>query len=615
MSKRFFLALMFCLSLAFGVCLAGEPSITAEVDRNKCGKGDPIVLTVVLNDIEGEPRIESNGDFEVAGRSVYSSTEIVNFSVSIKKTYTYTLIPLSEGHLTTPEVSVEDRGKIFKAPRPSVEVSSKYSGGYSGGSSSQGGSIFSGSIFGDEDDEDSPAGIMRRAKKLQERLESLNRSISRPRAGSRSSSGFPFMFPSELKPFIKSEISTEKAYVNQQVLLKIDVYMPDDYEGALRLIPSVNEGVIVQQVEPVQEMPFSEGGVSMTIHRISVALYPMKAGHYDIKPFKVNWQSPVGGFRVLETDSFEFEVSELPHPAPSNFCGGVGDFTLRAECNTASAVVSKPFTVSLIAEGVGNASSVVIEPPEIKNADRFDSSDSIRREASGDVVKETKQLKTTFVPSKSGVLEIPPVSLSFFSPEKGAYYSLSTEPLSVSSVGNAAPSHGVADSSDAGSRSGVLSHSLKTSMSAGNGKGLVSNPFAVSVAVSPFVLFVFLTVFGRLSGVLKGGGKNSSGKAMAGLRASLKRLGDDDYSALSEAFFSYLAVRLGLDKGVTVKSLSAEAEKSAGADMAARIASVFTACDQARFTSGGHDDGEIGRLSSECLSIGEELEKILRREK
>lgn len=597
MGKSFMsVAVLFICFIALTVSVYSAPKLDSDVDRTKIGKGEPLVLTVTVDEADAEPDLVEDGDFSLAGQSVFTSTEIINFNMKVKKTFKFTLLPKREGRLMTPEVTISAGGDLIKAPRHSVEVSEKFA---SKSPISRHGR--SGAFEDDEDDEDGVGSLFGQMRKMRE-------AVSR----AEKQGLYPFSSrPRDPEIFMRASLGAEKAYVNQQILLNMDVYIPEGYNTDIRFLPSVNEGIMIQQIEPDKEIPHEENGTYYTIRRISVAIYPMKSGDYRLKPFKANWFSSFSGTHTLETDEFDLHVDDLPQPAPADFCGGVGNFELKAECPTASAMVSKPFSVVFSATGKGNASSVTIDVPEADGADRFDSSESIERVIDGDTLKETKKVAVNYVPHSKGRVTVHSVTASFFNPETGKYYSKTSPEISVNAVGEGIKASSAGPAEKQEPSIGIPSFSIKSDMTEGTGKGLAGNPFAISAALLPLLILLSMTVFSRTS--LKIRTKESSGRFLTELKKSLKKAeADDDISVLNDAFFSYISSKLSLDKGISVRKMLTELKEKSGDEIAEKAGSIFKLCDHARFAAGSAD---IAKISGECLETASEIEKILKKEK
>lgn len=593
--KNIWLQLLFMFFiLCAGVSIASEIKISTEISKASISRYEPLILTVSIEDGEGKPSVSENEDFKVAGESVFHSTEIINFNVQTKKTFSYTLIPKRTGNLKTPVVFVESDGQTYEAPSKDVVVSDSIA-------PSVPGNPVPPSPFGfGEDDEDDISNLFQRLNQMQRRV--LGEEQSR----------FPYPFRRIFNEvFLDAEIFDTDIFVNQQALYNVDLYTPADFPVEIRAIPSVNEGVLIQQIEPIQTLPFEKDGVSYIINRISFALYPMRSGEMTIKPFNVTYLSRLEGWKSLMTKEFTLSISELPTPYPEDFSQGIGEFELSVKADTETAEVSKPFSLTLSVSGKGNASSVNLSAPIVEGANKFDSSETVKKIISGENLIETKELKVTLVPERSGEIEIPALSVSFFDPNFKRYYSKSSAPIKLKVIGENRP--GTVNVTKYPQTS--ASFSIKTEMTGRTGKGLLANPIALFTFCLPFFIYVFIILKTKVLEFLKAEDNFSgSGKAYSKLKNDLKHCQEGGYDFIAQSFFNYLITRLDFrDSALTTRAAVDQVEKITGdPDLATKIRNIFVICDEARFSS-----DEVGAADSEpliknCLASAAELEKILK---
>src|SRR6185369_8183913 len=175
---------------------------------------------------------------------------------------------------------------------------------------------------------------------------------------------------------------------------------------------------------------------------IKTALFAVQAGKLTIGPATVRCQiqqdvamdpfapdffqkffSPgllQGQTKELKTDPMNLEVEPLPAEGrPASFTGAVGRFRIQAAVDKTAGKVGEAITLNVTLEGAGNL-KVLGAPklPDLPSFRVYDTLIDLHLNKAGDVVQGSKVFKTVLVPRASGSLKIPPISFSFFSPEK-----------------------------------------------------------------------------------------------------------------------------------------------------------------------------------------------------
>jgi hypothetical protein len=141
---------------------------------------------------------------------------------------------------------------------------------------------------------------------------------------------------------------------------------------------------------------------------------------------------------TLRAPAVSVEVQGLPSAGrPADFHGAVGNLTLRTSLTPSSGTAFAPMALAIEVKGQGNLDRVSLAGLAT-SADWRTYPPSAKTTAQG-----SKLFEQAVVPQRSGRLEIPAISLSFFDPDQKKYITRSSSPLAVevaaAAPGSAAP--------------------------------------------------------------------------------------------------------------------------------------------------------------------------------
>ena len=180
-------------------------------------------------------------------------------------------------------------------------------------------------------------------------------------------------------------------------------------------------------------------------------LYPQQSGSLTIEPTDITAIAQVvmrnnrtfdpffgGGTEVynvrrkLTTGKVAVTVKPLPAGAPESFSGAVGQFTLSSEPPTTELKANSATKYLVRISGTGNLTFV--QAPKLNLPTSFElydvpTTESIHTSTLG--TNGYRQFEYPFIARAEGEYIVPAVEFSFFSPEKEAYVTLSTEPLTL----------------------------------------------------------------------------------------------------------------------------------------------------------------------------------------
>jgi hypothetical protein len=253
---------------------------------------------------------------------------------------------------------------------------------------------------------------------------------------------------------IEAEISSETAYIGQQVTLKYVLYTTKDVRSYNFVSLPNFDGFFAQEIQGYrdrQERVIKNGiqYVSRTLKVIS--LFPQQKGTFAIDPavmtLGISTQASRTSFFFnsnlkpvrVESEAKQIKIIDLPLSAPKSFAGAVGDFYMGSAIDKKSLAMDDAVTLTYQIKGDGD--SKLILAPDQPFTDLFDIYEpnllAEESNASGEKIVTTKTFEYLMIPKKEGVLTFRP-ELSFFNVESNRYVTIEGETYQV----NVTPSTG-----------------------------------------------------------------------------------------------------------------------------------------------------------------------------
>ena len=266
--------------------------------------------------------------------------------------------------------------------------------------------------------------------------------------------------------FVTATLGEERVYVNQPVVVEYRIFTRVDVEGVSIVRQPGTAGFWVEELtSPQRQEQVVRNGVqyaSQIIRR--VALFPTGAGPKRLEPLVLEAQvraprrsrrdpfgDPFGGLfgdsvfgrRVpvsIASNALDLDVLPAPPGAPASYTGFVGPLAVSAGIDRAEAETNDALTLRLDVSGAGNIRTLPeptlnlpaafeVYPPEMRE----------EVEPTADGVRGRRVYEYVVVPREPGRTTIPPVELSYFDPERGAYAVASSDPIDLTVTGDAAP--------------------------------------------------------------------------------------------------------------------------------------------------------------------------------
>lgn len=378
MSLRTILSLLFALGTAL-LLHAQEITFQARVDRNEISTGEPVKLTIELNNASASGGIptpdlgglvvlqgpmESNSFSSINGRMTRSSSR--TWYVTSPQPGTYTIGPstvrIGNGKLETDPITI----KVVKGQA---------------------------------------SGRNAAADQAQRRDANL---------------------------FCTITLNKNKAYVGEQIIATYTLYsrynslQPQDYD-----MPKLN-GFWAEEVDlgPTNWEPQLQTVNGMQ-YRVAIlkkqVLIPLRSGKLTVSPMTLNYLVNPGFFSSgtpvrIQSNAVEVNVMELPPGKPADFIGAVGE--LRMEMKAPETEVQANEAIDLSIRFSGRANLKLVDAPKLALPPGFDTYDpkiNDRITVTGAGMSGSREFQYLLIPRNEGNYDLGALSFSYFDPVSASY--------------------------------------------------------------------------------------------------------------------------------------------------------------------------------------------------
>ncbi|MBQ8694981.1 MAG: protein BatD [Bacteroidaceae bacterium] len=479
--KRIILTLLLFISV-IGNVLADDVTFVASAPKSVV-LGQRFRLTYTVNTTDAkEPIIADMPDFDIlSGPNIstqqsYSSVNGKTTS-SVSVTFTYILLPKSEGEFTIQPAKINAEGKEITSNSLSIKVLP----------------------------EDRASSAVQNGDSRQHSNTSANISND--------------------DLFMRATLSKTKVYEQEAVLLTYKVYSAVNLTNLSFPTPEL-KGFNIQEVELPQEKQFElehyNGRNYNTIVWRQFVLFPQQSGKLEIPsldfeavvavqnrrsvdPFEMMF-SGFSGYvevkKVLKTTPLSLEVEKLPFGKPADYSGGVGEFTIGSTINNTKLKTNSEFTLKVIVKGTGNMR--LLGNPQFELPTEFESYDPViennfRLTANG--FKGEKVYEYLITPKASGTYTIPSAHLSFFNTSTGSYETLKTQEYTVEVEKGSEATVTLIDNTQINKEKGkVLASDIRHIKYGDEGKAeksifFGSSRYMLSYAISLLLVLLFLVIY------------------------------------------------------------------------------------------------------------------------
>lgn len=377
---------LFLLLLALcSPALAARLQLQVADDTLTVGQVVALELQVVDGRASGVPDVQASDGLSVRFRGQSQSMSIVGMQTTRVVRYSYSLQALTQGTHAVGPVTVEVGGQLLKHPALTIEVSDV-------SAAEQERASLTATL---SDDAPYEGEVVVYALTFRRRDETRNIRWTPPEA-----------------PGFVAEPSAERVERDES-----------------KLNNGVEEAVLTI-LEPYRATAAGSHTVSPAVVAADMAAPPdPRTGRRRVDVFGRARTTT----RNFSSGPLNVEVRPLPAEGrPADFAGLVGTFTVRAATDNRTVALGESLTVTITVEGKGALAGLSLPAPDDQTGLRvYDDAPELSTKVTADGLVSRAVFRRAVVPDKEGALTIPPISLSAFDPEAGAYTTLSTRPISL----------------------------------------------------------------------------------------------------------------------------------------------------------------------------------------
>ncbi|WP_226986875.1 BatD family protein [Chlorobaculum tepidum] len=247
------------------------------------------------------------------------------------------------------------------------------------------------------------------------------------------------------KLFIESTLDNATPWVGQEVKLTYTLFFSGTAPQIEDKSQPEHSGIWVRELAPenyINSAPVSKNGELFRKAVIKqLRLVPLQSGKLPVTGYRLRCLVPQQGEASLDSRNDTetivtaptaiIQARALPKPAPADFSGAVGHFTLSVSPENSTVHAGEPLSLSVGISGKGNLDTLpplkVLLPEGIRQEVSVASPDTASAKGSTSSVN-TKML---LIASKEGTFRFVPLKLTVFDPETGRYETIASNAIVI----------------------------------------------------------------------------------------------------------------------------------------------------------------------------------------
>ena len=256
--------------------------------------------------------------------------------------------------------------------------------------------------------------------------------------------------------FMRATISKSNVYEQEALLLTYKVYSAVNLRNLSFPTPEL-KGFNIQEVDLPKEKEFEpehyNGRNYNTIVWRQFVLFPQQTGELvipslefealvavqrrrNMDPFEMLFNNGFGGYvevnKILKTKPLKVNVERLPAGKPSDFSGGVGEFSIASSISTNEVKTNNEFTLKVTLKGTGNMK--LMGNPVVELPTEFEAYEPVienKYSLRSNGFKGEKVYEYLVTPKAHGTYTIPAVKYTFFNTSTKQYETISSQPHTI----------------------------------------------------------------------------------------------------------------------------------------------------------------------------------------
>lgn len=202
----------------------------------------------------------------------------------------------------------------------------------------------------------------------------------------------------------------------------LDRYIAYNMKGAIDKHPIGNNSVTKTSLEQFRGSNF------FTFEYDKNIIFPNGVGDFKIKPYSLSLYDDYRPFGLTSSSAL-VKVKPLPANAPSDFIGAVGKFQISRTLDANHLKQGDVMKLTVSVSGVGNLQNILEPKPQLPSGCIIYGDPLVEEDfsytAQGAEGKITYEYNIQV--SKSGEIQLPPTSISYFDPNQGEYVTIQTQ--------------------------------------------------------------------------------------------------------------------------------------------------------------------------------------------
>ena len=450
--------------------------------------------------------------------------------------------------------------------------------------------------------------------------------------------------------FMLATASKTNVYEQEAILLTYKVYTQVNLTALDGDIPDL-KGFHTQEVELPNQKTFTlehynGRNYNTTIWR-QLVLFPQQTGKIEIP--SVTFEGTISQ-RVASADPFDaffnggnyvninknivtpklvIDVKELPAGKPTNFSGGVGEFTISSSISTQDLKTNDAVTIKLVISGTGNMK--LINTPEVafpQDFEIYDPKVENKFNLTRNGLAGSKVIEYLAIPRHAGTFTIPPIEFSYFDLKSQSYKTLKTDAYTL----NVAKGEGNADQVVANFTSKedlkVLGQDIRYIKTGETNLTQKDDYFFGSMSyymwyLIPLTLFIaFMAVYRKQAmenaNVAKVRTKKANKVATKRMKNAGKLLAEKKsesfYDEVLKALWGYISDKLSMPVSQLSKdNIEEELQKHQVADeLIKEFINNLNECEFARYAPGNQDE-KMDKIYSSAIDVISKMENSIKR--